>query len=62
MKDLTDAAAAHRYSLGVQLFTQLGQGAVRLLPYPIPQLLPDGGRDPAQAAVPGLRLALHLTA
>ena len=36
MKDLTDAAPAHCYSLGVQLFAQLGQRAIRLLPCPIP--------------------------
>jgi hypothetical protein len=59
VKDLTDAAPAHRYALGVQLFAQLGQRAIRLLPYPITQLLLDWGRDPAQAAVPRLRLALH---
>jgi hypothetical protein len=59
MKDLTDAAPAHRYSLGLQLFAQLGQRAVRLLPYPGTQLLLDHRRDPAQAAVPGLRPALH---
>ena len=59
MKDLTDAAPAYRYSLGMQLFAQLGQRAVRLLAYPITQLLLDRRRDPAQAAVPGLWLALH---
>jgi hypothetical protein len=59
MKDLTDAAPAHRYSLGVQVFAQLGQRTVRLLPYPITQLLLDRRSDPAYAAVPGLRLAVH---
>ena len=31
VKDLTDAALAHRYSLRVQLFAQFGQRAARLL-------------------------------
>jgi hypothetical protein len=62
MEDLTDAAPAHRYPMGVQLFAQLGQRTVRLRPYPITQLLLDRRRDPTQATVPGLRLALHPSA
>jgi len=44
MKDLADAAAAHRYSLGLQLFAQLGQLTVRLLPYPITHLVAESCR------------------